>query len=82
MPDNRLPIIAKPAEGTRTVLQLAAGSLITVVNATANSEGTNLLCGQCEKVLVKVVKRPGKGRLSNVVLGCPCGSYNELKKAP
>ena len=44
----------------------------------------NLLCGQCDRKLVKHVARGGLGdRLKNAAVKCPrCGAVNDLGSAP
>lgn len=68
--DIRLPVIPKPAEGTRVVLEGDAKPL---------AKGTgplNYLCGNCGETLLEGIE---KGEVTNIVLRCPyCGSYNDL----
>jgi len=70
MPDITLPIIEKPAEGTRTVFQGEAKPFIK------GAGQVNYLCGSCGETLLERVE---PGQVRNIVFCCPnCGSYNDL----
>lgn len=70
MPDIKLPIIPKPAAGTRAVFQ---GKAKPFIKGTGD---INYLCGNCAEILLQGV-RPDQ--VKNIVFRCPsCGSYNDL----
>ncbi len=70
MPNITLPIIQKPTEGTRSVLQRKAKPFIK------GKGQINYLCGGCGETLLENVEA---GQIKNIVIRCPtCGNYNDL----
>jgi hypothetical protein len=76
MPQIKLKIIEKPKDGTATVLEQRSffGPIVTGQDTTGNA--VDYLCGKCEVVLAKNVR---KDQLKNIVLYCNrCGAYNYI----
>lgn len=68
----KLRIIPRPAEDTRTVLELRG-----MFPAFKGKGETDLVCGNCEQVLVEGIG--GDAVIKNIVIKCPkCGNYIEL----
>ncbi len=73
MPKIKLPVIPKPAEGTRAILVPEKG-VIPVIKGTGGD--IDLLCGNCGIVLASGLVPTQK--IVNIVIKCPnCGSYND-----
>lgn len=65
----QLPIISEPAEGTRAVLVFEKGRKI-------KGEGeVNYVCGKCGETLAEAMN---EGQISNLVLKCSCGAFNDI----
>ena len=68
----KLRTIPRPAEGTRTVFELQG-----IFPAFKGKGETDLVCGNCEQVLVEGIGADAV--IKNIVIKCPnCGNYNEL----
>lgn len=68
--DRKLKIIPKPEPKTRTVF---TGKVLPFIKGVGN---INLLCGNCNAILVKGIN---EGQIRNIVIQCPiCKFYNEI----
>lgn len=68
--DRKLQIIPKPKLGTRTVF---TGKVLPFIKGGGD---LNLLCGNCNAILVKGIN---EGQIRNIVIQCPiCKFYNEI----
>lgn len=76
MSTQKLRVISKPAEGTRTVFWGEPNTKATTIFTGSGSH--NLLCGNCGANLAKGIERGQYGQ--GIVFGCKkCGSYNEVQ---
>ena len=65
----RLPVVPKPAEGTRVIFEGKAAPVVE------RSDNIRMVCDRCGELLVDGVSR---GPIRNVVIRCPtCGAYCE-----
>ena len=66
----KLNIVAKPPEGSRTVIECK-------VSPAFRGEGdTDYICGDCGTLIAEKMRR---GQIKNIVVRCPkCGQYNEF----
>ncbi len=71
MPNIKLRVIPKPAEGTRSVINLTGPGTV----AFSGHGDVVLECGNCGEPLAENVQ---EGQLSNLVIRCNnCAEYNE-----
>jgi hypothetical protein len=75
MPKIKLQVIEKPPEGATVLKQQSFfGPIVAGQDTTENA--VDYLCGKCEIVLAKNVR---KNQLQNIVLYCNrCGAYNYI----
>ena len=68
--DRKLKIIPKPEPKTRTVF---TGKVLPFIKGVGD---VNLLCGNCDAILVKGINEE---QIRNIVIQCPiCKFYNEI----
>lgn len=71
--DRKLKIIPKPKPNTRVILEPKVGEVLPVIKGNGN---LNLLCGNCNAVLVQGIN---EGQIRNIVIHCPiCRHFNEI----
>ena len=74
---HRLAVIQQPLPGTRHTLTSATGGPIFF---TGSEVVPNLLCGQCDRILVSGTRRE---RIGDWVLKCAyCGAFNDTSRPP
>jgi hypothetical protein len=67
----KMAVIPKPLPGTRSVLVPDGGAM-----ASADSEKTDLVCDQCDAILVEQI---GVHNMYGIVIECTrCGFFNEV----
>ena len=80
-PQHKLRVIDKPEEGTRSVLQQAAGAEGPFMIGSKGRGSMDYVCGSCGYVLLEEMGY--RQSVVNVVLVCPsCGAYNDTGGAP
>ncbi len=73
MVSQRLQVISKPKQGTKTILKIDSKDTSIIFKGKGDLD---LQCGKCGTVLVKGIKQ---GQLRRLVLYCnQCSSYNEI----
>ncbi|MBI4709182.1 MAG: hypothetical protein HY764_03205 [Candidatus Portnoybacteria bacterium] len=72
MQQIKLKVIPVPKEGSRAVMVLENNNKIK-----GEGGAINLICGNCNSALVENINL---GQISNIVIKCQCGAYNDIPK--